>query len=171
MYQHGTISKTDYEKAKAEKIEDPEIYKVEGAHHFADMVYQEVNEYIGERDTDIYVSTTLDQELQQTSEKILQDTIKANLKNNVTQGAVVILDYQGAVKALVGGANYTKNQFHTGVQLPHLAFFLLFCSNTERSNSCSPSQWWSSWPSSCRTRSYTLFPARSSFEDSATPYS
>ncbi len=116
MYQHGTISKTEYEKAKAEKIEDPEIYKVEGAHHFADMVYQEVNEYIGERDTDIYVSTTLDQELQQTSEKILQETVQANLKNNVTQGAVVILDYQGAIKALVGGVNYSKNQFNHATQ-------------------------------------------------------
>lgn len=116
MYQHGSITKDQYEKAKAEKISDPEIYKVDGAHHFADMVYREVNDYIGERDTDIYVSTTLDQDLQQKAEKILQNSIKANLKNNVTEGAIVILDYDGAVKALVGGVNYSKNQFNHATQ-------------------------------------------------------
>lgn len=116
MYQHGSITKEEYEKALKTPLEDITIYQVGGAHHFADMVYSEVNDYIGERDRDIYVSTTLDQDLQETAEKILRQSIKSHFKQNVQEGAVVILDYNGAIQALVGGINYERNQFNHATQ-------------------------------------------------------
>jgi len=116
MLKHGTITQTELEKAKNEPLHDTTSFKVEGAKHFADMVYQEVNDYIGERDADIYVSTTLDQDLQQKAEWILRDAINSNAKNNVSEGAIVILDYSGAIKALVGGVDYQKNQFNRATQ-------------------------------------------------------
>lgn len=81
-----------------------------------DWVYGEVNDYIGERDDDIYVATTLDQKLQQKAEKILREAVKANKHRNVTQGAVVVLDKWGAVKAMVGGVDYHKSQFNRAIQ-------------------------------------------------------
>lgn len=116
MLKHGTITEGEFEKAKKEPLHDTTTFKVEGAKHFADMVYNEVNDYIGERDQDIYVSTTLDQDLQQKAETILRETVAANAKNNVTEGALVILDYKGAIKALVGGVDYQKNQFNRTTQ-------------------------------------------------------
>lgn len=116
MLDHGTITKTEFDEALKEKRHDMTEYKVEGAKHFADMVYREVNAFIGERDTDIYVSTTLDQDLQQKAEWILRDMVLSNAKNNVTEGALVILDYNGAIKALVGGVNYEKSQFNRAEQ-------------------------------------------------------
>lgn len=116
MFDHGTITSDELSKAKAEDLYDTTTYKVEGAKHFADMVYNEVNAYIGERDQDIYVSTTLDQDLQQKAELILKEAVEQNKKNNVTEGAVVILDYSGAIKALVGGVDYEKNQFNRATQ-------------------------------------------------------
>ncbi len=116
MYKHGTITETEMQKAFKEPLHDPTEYKVEGARHFADMVYNEVNVYIGERDQDIYVSTTLDQDLQQKAEWILRETIRQNKSKNVTNGAVVILDTNGAVKALVGGVDYQKSQFNRAIQ-------------------------------------------------------
>lgn len=112
MLDHGTITKTEYQQALQEPLYDAAKYKVEGAKHFADMVYHEVNAYIGERNQDLYVSTTLDQSLQQKTERFLQETIQKNRSQNVTQGAVVILDHQGAIKALVGGVDYQKSQFN-----------------------------------------------------------
>ena len=91
-------------------------YKVDGGRHFADWVYADVNDYIGEREDDIYVATTLDQDLQQAAEKILSDSLKSAEARNVTQGAIVVLDKQGAVKAMVGGINYNKSQFNRAVQ-------------------------------------------------------
>lgn len=109
---------TDEQRQNALKMKlGPEkSYKVEGARHFADWVYQDVNDYIGERDNDIYVATTLDQDIQQKAEKILHDSLKAWAARDVTQGAIVVLDKQGAIKAMVGGVNYEKSQFNRAIQ-------------------------------------------------------
>lgn len=116
MFEHGTITEAEMNKALKEPLHDVTKYKVEGARHFADMVLNEVNAYIGERNQDIYVSTTLDQDLQQKAEWILRDTVNQNRGKNISDGAIVILDYSGAVKALVGGVDYNKSQFNRAVQ-------------------------------------------------------
>lgn len=116
MLEHGTISQIEMKKALNEPLHDSTKYKVDGARHFADMVYREVNAYIGERNQDVYVSTTLDQDLQQNAEKILQNMILNAKNKNVNNGALVIMDYNGAIRALVGGIDYNKSQFNRAVQ-------------------------------------------------------
>lgn len=116
MLKHGSITQIEMDKAIKEPLHDFTKYKVEGARHFADMVYNEVNAYIGERNQDIYVSTTLDQDLQQKAEWILRDAVLNHKDKNISEGAVVILDYNGAIKALVGGIDYNKSQFNRAVQ-------------------------------------------------------
>lgn len=113
-----THSITEEEKSAALKLQlKPEKdYKVEDANYFADWVYTEVNDYIGERDSDIYVSTTLDQDIQERAAKALRETLTRHKDKKVTQGAIVVLDHEGAVKAMVGGANYTKSQFNRATQ-------------------------------------------------------
>ena len=91
--------------------------KLEGGRYFADWVYQEVNAYIGERENDINVYTTLDKKIQKAAESALRQAIFANAKSkNVTNGAVVVLDRNGAVKAMAGGINYEKSQFNRATQ-------------------------------------------------------
>lgn len=116
MLAEHKISEKEYKTAIKASIKPEISYKVEGAKHFADWVYGETNAYIGERDNDIYVHTTLDQDLQQHAEKVLQKMIKSHAKYNVTNGAVVILDRHGAIKAMVGGVNYAKSQFNRATQ-------------------------------------------------------
>lgn len=116
MVKNDKITDEQRQNALKMKLGPEKSYKVEGGKHFADWVYGEVNDYIGERDDDIYVATTLDQELQQKAEKILREAVKANKHRNVTQGAVVVLDKWGAVKAMVGGVNYHKSQFNRAIQ-------------------------------------------------------
>lgn len=116
MLETNQISQEQMRKALTMKSGVEVSDKVKGARHFADWTYSEVNAYIGERDVDIYVSTTLDQEIQQRAEKVLNETIKANKNKNVTQGAVVVLDKSGAVKAMVGGLDYNKSQFNRATQ-------------------------------------------------------
>ena len=116
MVKNDKITDEQRQNALKMKLGPEKSYKVEGGKHFADWVYGEVNDYIGERDDDIYVATTLDQELQQKAEKILREAVKANKHRNVTQGAVVVLDKWGAVKAMVGGVDYHKSQFNRAIQ-------------------------------------------------------
>lgn len=108
---------TDEQKQEAQKMRlGPEISdKVDGGKYFADWVYQNVNAILGEREEDVYVHTTLNQELQEVAEKILEESINENKWRNVTQGAVVIMDKDGAIRAMVGGIDYTKSQYNRAV--------------------------------------------------------
>lgn len=116
MVNNRVLTKEESEKALRLPIGPDKSYKVEDGNYFADWVYNDVNDYIGERDKDIYVSTTLDQNLQETASKILRDTLKANANRKVSQGAIVVLGMDGAVKAMVGGANYNQSQFNRATQ-------------------------------------------------------
>lgn len=108
---------TDKQKQAALKMPiGSNKYNFGGGKYFADWVYNEVNAYIGERDTDINVYTTLDGRIQKAAEDILKEAIDANRKNNVTNGAIVVLDNSGAVKAMVGGTDYRKSQFNRATQ-------------------------------------------------------
>lgn len=112
MMDAGLISLEDYEEALNMPL-GPEISdKVNGGKHFADWIYRNVNDILGEREEDIYVHTTLNQELQERAEEILEKTIIDNKSKNVTQGAVVVMDLDGAVRAMVGGVEYDKSQFN-----------------------------------------------------------
>ena len=115
MVDEGYISEAERQKALNMPTGALISDKVEGGKYFADWVYKDVNAYIGERENDIYVYTTLDQHIQEAADKILTKSIKANKNKNVTQGAIVVLDKSGGVKALIGGVNYQKSQFNRAI--------------------------------------------------------
>lgn len=115
MVDEGYISEAERQKALNMPTGALISDKVEGGKYFADWVYKDVNAYIGERENDIYVYTTLDQHIQEAADKILTKSIKANKNKNDTQGAIVVLDKSGGVKALIGGVNYQKSQFNRAI--------------------------------------------------------
>ncbi len=115
MVDEGYISEEERQQALKMKTGALISDKVEGGKYFADWVYSDVNAYIGERENDIYVYTTLNQYIQETADKVLTQTIKANKNKNVTQGAIVVLDKTGAIKAMVGGVDYHKSQFNRAI--------------------------------------------------------
>lgn len=116
MVKTKTITQDEMNIALKMPIGPKKSSKVENANYFADWSYQEINDYIGERDNDIYALTTLDQAIQEKASEILQQTLKANKNKNVTQGAIVVMDRNGEVKAMVGGADYEKSQFNRATQ-------------------------------------------------------
>ena len=116
MVDNNKISEEERDEALKMRLGPEKFYKVQGAKHFADWVYRETNDILGERDSDVFVYTTLDQELQQRAEAVLNKMVKAYANRNVTNGAVVILDRFGAIKAMVGGIDYEKSQFNRATQ-------------------------------------------------------
>lgn len=80
--------------------------------YVADRVMQELPELIGEVRSDIIVDTTVDMTLQDLAEKSIRRLIDENgQKLNVSQGALVSIDNSGAVRAMVGGYDYSTSQF------------------------------------------------------------
>jgi len=82
----------------------------------ADYVMDVLEEIVGIIDTDLVVSTTISSEKQAAAEKALTDELdKSGKRFNVTQGALVSLDANGQIKALVGGRNYQESQFNRAI--------------------------------------------------------
>ena len=125
MVNNDALTERQMKYALTLPVGEDKSYKVQGADYFADWIYREVNDYIGERGNDIYVYTTLDQKIQENTEKILREAVLAAKNRNVSEGAVVVLNKSGEVKAMVGGIDYRKSQFNravTALRQPGSAF-------------------------------------------------
>ncbi len=86
------------------------------ANYVADWVMDAINDVLGHVDEDIVVKTTIDSGLQAEAEKSLTEELaQKGDKNGVSQGALVAMTPDGAVRAMVGGRNYAESQFNRAV--------------------------------------------------------
>jgi len=84
--------------------------------YFADWIHDQVAPIAG-ADRDIVVHTTLDMNLQRKAEAELEALLAGpGAKAGVTQGAIVVMTPDGAVRAMVGGRNYATSQFNRATQ-------------------------------------------------------
>lgn len=84
--------------------------------YVADWVMDSLDDYIGRVEQDIVVQTTIDPVLQAAAERALVEELNAQgEKYGVRQGALVAIDPNGAVRALVGGRSYADSQFNRAI--------------------------------------------------------
>ena len=84
--------------------------------YVADWVMDGINDLIGHIDDDLVVVTTIDSHLQASGEKALVDELNLKgVKGGVSQGALVAMTPDGAVRAMIGGRNYADSQFNRAV--------------------------------------------------------
>lgn len=90
--------------SSAAPVTDTNMYR-----YWTDFVMDELKSRIGVFETDMYVHTTLDTNL--------QDSIAAILPTKVEkyQGAVVAMNPNGAIRAMAGGADYQRSQFNRAI--------------------------------------------------------
>ncbi len=87
------------------------------APYFSDWIMAQLREFLGGIDQDVQVRTTLDPNLQRLAEERMAAMLtQAGLERKVSQGALVSLDSSGAVRAMVGGANYRESEFNRATQ-------------------------------------------------------
>ncbi len=86
------------------------------SNYVADWVMDAINEVLGHVDEDIVVRTTIDTALQASAEQALTEELaQKGGKNGVSQGALVAMTPDGAVRALIGGRSYGESQFNRAV--------------------------------------------------------
>ncbi|WP_082733687.1 transglycosylase domain-containing protein [Polycladidibacter hongkongensis] len=84
--------------------------------YVADYVMELLPSFTGRLQQDVVVETTIDLDMQQAAEMALRHGLQQEgAKANVSQGAIVMLNRSGAVRALVGGKDYAKSQFNRAV--------------------------------------------------------
>lgn len=84
--------------------------------YFTDWLFDEVNLRAGAIEGNLIVETTLDTNLQDVATKAMQNVLENNADAKITQGAAVVLQNDGAVRAMVGGRNYGLSQFNRATQ-------------------------------------------------------
>ncbi|NVJ98768.1 MAG: PBP1A family penicillin-binding protein [Alphaproteobacteria bacterium] len=120
----GTMAETGaLSKAAAEKIQgQPPTIRGAAAgadvRYFTDWVLTEIPTLVPKaRGRSLVIYTTLDPGIQRAAAMALDRGLSGEgQKRDASQGALVALEHDGAVRALVGGASYGKSQYNRAVQ-------------------------------------------------------
>lgn len=91
--------------------------RVAGAEYYvADWVETLMNTYIGSLEQDVIVYTTIDWDLQKQAEFTVREMVFQNGEDHrFSQGALVSMSTDGAVRAIVGGTDYAQSQYNRAV--------------------------------------------------------
>ena len=85
--------------------------------YFADWALDQARGYVGQAEGDLVVRTTLDSRLQLIAERETGAMLAGpGQKRGVAQGALIVMAPDGAVRAMVGGADYGDSQFNRATQ-------------------------------------------------------
>ena len=87
------------------------------AGYFVDWVREQAPSYVGRDHGALRVFTSLDPARQRAAQAALTEALAAQGKSRkIGQGALVALDENGAVRAMVGGRDYSKSVFNRATQ-------------------------------------------------------
>ncbi|MGE4527169.1 MAG: transglycosylase domain-containing protein [Rhodospirillaceae bacterium] len=85
--------------------------------YFTDWVLDAVGDRLGAPDRDVWVRSTLDPRAQRIAEEALTSALdRDGARHHVGEGAVVVMDRSGAVRAMVGGRSYVAGGFNRATQ-------------------------------------------------------
>ena len=112
MSEEGMIGQKELAFAMSAPATRAASYWTGSENYVADRIMEELPGLVGEIQTDVIVDTTVDLTLQKLAEDSIRKLIEENgQKLQVSQGALVSIDNSGAVRAMVGGADYANSQF------------------------------------------------------------
>jgi penicillin-binding protein 1A len=112
MREEGMISAKELAHAESTPATHAPSYWTGSENYVADTIMDKLPDLIGDVKGDIVIDTTVDLTLQKAAEKSIRDLIDKNgKKRGVSQAALVAIDSSGAVRAMVGGYDYSASQF------------------------------------------------------------
>ena len=112
MQREGFITDTQTKEALAHPADAQKSKTANSVLYAADHVIDKLDDLIGSIEGDLIVTTTLNPMMQAAAEKALTDELNAKgQKFGVSQGALLAMDPDGAIRAFVGGRNYSESQF------------------------------------------------------------
>lgn len=117
MVKEGHISDGARDAALALASSAEETFKGSAIRYFTDWIVDLLETKVEVMDRDLIVTTTLDPQLQTLAEtKLAQVLEEKEETSKFSQMSLVSMDYEGAIRALLGGVNYKKSQFNRATQ-------------------------------------------------------
>ena len=116
MAEEGYITGEEARIAQANPARSSRRYVDGSGNYVADRIMEILPGYIGAVDSDIIVETTIDPDLQNAGELAIETALAEDgTKRRVGQAALVAIDGNGAVRALIGGRSYAQSQFNRAI--------------------------------------------------------
>lgn len=113
MLEQGFITDVS---AKAALVQPAEAVERAGANtiaYAADYVIDVLDDFIGAVEGDVTVLTSIDPRLQALAEAALTEVLaREGARQGVSQGSLVAMAPDGAIRVLIGGVNYNQSQFN-----------------------------------------------------------
>jgi len=118
MYKLGYITKEQTDSAKKEKLNFSESISNIKAPHFVMYVKKYLDDKYGEdylKEKGLRVYTSLDWDLQEYAEKVIQESDKTNVAKDANNAALVVISPKtGEILALIGSKNYFEKPYPEG---------------------------------------------------------
>ncbi|MBL8772915.1 MAG: PBP1A family penicillin-binding protein [Phenylobacterium sp.] len=115
MVETGVITAAQAAKAKAQK---PRVWKTPpngASQYFVDWVDGQVRQMMPKLSRDLTVETTLDQAMSRAAGDAARAVVAAHKAQSAEQAAIVAVDGQGRVRALVGGTDHARAPYNRAV--------------------------------------------------------
>ncbi len=116
MHEEGYIDDRETSLALSDAVTPVRDVAGGSGRYVADWVMAQLPSFVGALDDDIVVETTIDLRTQAQAARALTATLEAEgPQRGVSQGAIVAMTPDGAVKAMVGGRDYGSSPFNRAV--------------------------------------------------------
>jgi len=116
MAQEGYITKEEADAAQIDPNQTVRTRVAGSESYVADWVESLMQAYVGDVDKDVIVHTTVNWDLQKEAELIVREAVASEgPKRGFSQGALVAMDVDGTIRAMVGGVDYQASQYNRAV--------------------------------------------------------
>ena len=115
MVETGVITPEQRAQAVLEPVRVSRTLASQHAQYFIDWLDKQIRGMVGEPTEDLVVETTLDLTLQTAAERSVNRILTRDRSKGVEQAALVAMDGDGRVRAMIGGASYADSQFNRAV--------------------------------------------------------
>jgi penicillin-binding protein 1A len=111
MTEAGFVNESAAHAALAQPAHAVKPYGAGSSNYVADWIMDVLDDLVGRVEHDLIVETSIDPALQDAAEKALvEERAAKGQKLGLSQGAIVAMTADGAIRALVGGKNYAESR-------------------------------------------------------------
>jgi len=118
MAAHGALTEPAAEKIKQQRPPLKRAAAGRDVRYFTDWVESKARTLVPEaKGQSLIIHSTIDPSIQRAAAMALERGLAGEgKKHSASQGAIVSIDHDGAVRAMVGGGDYAKSQYNRAVQ-------------------------------------------------------
>lgn len=117
MVQSKVITAEQRDEALKQPISVSKTLASAHAQYFIDWLDKDIRSLVDPKNTeDLIVETTLDLPIQTDAERAVKTIMERDVKKGVQQAAVVSVDGEGRIRAMIGGVSYGESQFNRATE-------------------------------------------------------